>query len=280
MQNKTRTNLVQQIDGCNVQKNSLLITHMGQEGVAIKGESGRVLYFDLYLSDYVKEVDPESCPRNFPPPVLPAEISNANYYFITHHHLDHLDPVTVKEVSKASPKCIFVIPKAHVSILKNLGINDSRIFPVNAGKVYIIDGIKFHVLACKHEEFETDSDGNHFYVGYIVYLDGICFYHAGDTLVYSELINEVKSHQIDAAYIPINGRDYFRNEIDLLGNMNYREAVHFIQSIHVNVFIPCHYDLFEHNYENPSYLVDYLYQKDRTQKFKMMVPGEKYYYVR
>ncbi|MBT2736679.1 hypothetical protein [Bacillus sp. ISL-7] len=39
-----------------------------------------------------------------------------------------------------------------------------------------------------------------------------------------------------------------------------------------------HYDMFPNNRDNPAYFVDYLFHHYPTQKFHMMVPGERFIY--
>lgn len=275
--------LVRQINKTQVMPNALAVWHLGQEGVVIKGNSQRILYFDLYLSHSVEELaDSEEgkFKRNFPPPIDPTHITNADNLFITHHHLDHLDPHTIVPLYQASPHMKIVVPYPHQRILLDLGLAPENIIPVKAGEAYCFDNIEVYPLAAMHEQFEQDQEGNDHYVGYVVKMDNICFYHAGDTLVYPELIQQLKEHQIDIAYVPINGRDYFRNRQGIIGNMNYREAIELVSEIQADIVIPCHYDLFEENYENPSHFVDYLYRYYRQQKFKMMVPGELFYYLK
>lgn len=270
--------LVNQIDQTFVLKNSMALWHLGQESAVIKGTSGKILYFDPYLSNSIGEAG--SFSRNFDSPLEPDKVTNADYVFITHHHQDHLDPDTLGPISEVSPQAKFIVPAAHVNLLEEIGIENSRIIPINAGTTKHVDGMNIYAFAGKHTEFKEDVDGNHGYLGYIIELDGVCFYHAGDTVIYPELIEEVKKHTIDIAYVPINGRDYFRTRKGLIGNMNYREAIEFTVEIGADLMIPCHYDLMEENFENPSYFVDYLFKHYRDQKFKMMVPGERLLYLK
>jgi L-ascorbate 6-phosphate lactonase len=270
--------LLEQMNDTDIIKGSIAVWHLGQEGVAVKGSAQQVLYFDPYLSNYIEEMD--GLRRNFPIPLDPSRITNADLVFISHHHLDHLDPKTIGPLAKASPQSKFIVPAPHVSILYELGISGERIIPAKANEQLQINGIIIYPFAGKHEEFEVDQNGDHSYLGYIVEINNICFYHAGDTLVYPELIQQLKHREIDIAYLPINGRDYFRNKKEIIGNMNFREAIELVAEIKVDTMIPCHYDLFDMNFENPSYFVDYLYRYYPRQKFKMLVPGERFYYLK
>ncbi len=79
-------------------------------------------------------------------------------------------------------------------------------------------------IPAAHEELETDEQGYHRYVGYLIKLNGVTVYHAGDTVVYEGLADRLRKESIDLGLLPINGRDAFRNSRGIVGNMDYREA--------------------------------------------------------
>ena len=64
-----------------------------------------------------------------------------------------------------------------------------------------------------HEVFHTDEQGNYRELGYILDNKKARFFHAGDRCMYDGLLPRLKN--IDLAILPINGRDYFRNENDI-----------------------------------------------------------------
>lgn len=281
MRHLRKAALDEEIRETQVIKDAAAIWHLGQEGLILKGNSQRVLVFDPYLSDSIADAAGNGqLIRNFPAPLAANRIDFANYVFITHHHEDHLDPATLAPLAKASSKAKWVVSKAHQGALLELGIQEDQFLFASPGEPILEPGLEIHAILCKHEEFEYDAAGHPFYLGYLVKFDGICFYHAGDTVLYSDLMKALQPHSIDIAYIPINGRDFFRNEQGILGNLNYREAVELAAVIQPDLLIPCHYDLFKENYENPSYFVDYLFHRLRYQKFKMMMPGEQLYYLK
>ena len=57
----------------------------------------------------------------------------------------------------------------------------------------------------------------------------------------------MKQHNIDIAFVPINGRDEFRHKFDLEGNFTCEEAVRFALDIKAGLTIPMHYDMFTIN---------------------------------
>jgi L-ascorbate metabolism protein UlaG (beta-lactamase superfamily) len=270
--------LKSQIAKTEVQQAALALWHLGQAGIVIKG-GGLTCYFDPYLSDHILETDPGGIwRRQFAPPLEPSEITHADYVFVTHEHTDHLDPVTLKGISLNSPQAVFVCPAPITGMLRELSIPDERIIGAKVTGEIIRPGIRVNAVACMHEQFFKDADGNHQYLGYVVELNGITFYHAGDTIGFGELAEWLKPHRIDIGCLPINSRDWKRSELGIIGNMGHRDAADLAVRAGIDLLLPIHYDLFPFNADNPAYFVDYLYRTYPGQKFKMMVPGERLIY--
>ncbi|MFN3337820.1 MAG: MBL fold metallo-hydrolase, partial [Thermomicrobium sp.] len=64
----------------------------------------------------------------------------------------------------------------------------------------------------------------HGFCGYVVALGGVRLYHAGDTIVYDKLGETVGALEPQVALLPINGRDWYREREDIVGNLDIREA--------------------------------------------------------
>ena len=94
------------------------------------------------------------------------------------------------------------------------------------------------------------------FVGYVLSTGDVSIYHSGDTLVKSELLHELSSRAVDVALLPINGRDYFREEAGLVGNMGVREAVQLAVRTGIRTLVPMHWDLFAGNTERPGAVLD------------------------
>jgi len=252
------------------------IQYLGQNGFKIS-MNGTILYFDLYLSNCVYELTGVG-ERNYPAPVCAEEITDADFYFISHEHLDHLDPQTVTKISAASSQALFVCPRPHIHILTELGISEKRTIPAEAYSKIILQSaggdIQVIPVPEKHEEYNL-IDGFHGTLGYVVKNENLKFYYAGDTVADTKLAEDLKKYgKMDIMFVPINGHDWMRFHNDIMGNMNYREALDLCHYVGTDMVVPMHYDLFENNTENPAYFVDYLYKNYRGQKFKMFMPGE------
>ncbi|MFC0214928.1 MBL fold metallo-hydrolase [Paenibacillus chartarius] len=275
---RSGASLLNQMAATAVPVGAVAVWHLGQESVVLKG-GGMTIYIDPYLSDSVNEVTNGQSPRKFASPLQPHEVTNADAVFITHDHLDHLDPWTLKDLAAASPQAAFVCPVHCIPMLTDIGIARERIHGVNAGQTHRVGALQFTPVAAKHEEFTVDADGNHAFLGYVFRLNGVTVYHAGDTIGFRELAEELEKQDIDIAMLPINGRDFARFAKGLVGNMDFREAVELGRHIGADLLVPLHYDLFEKNTENPAYFVDYIQRYYPQQKFKMLVPGERMLYL-
>ncbi|MFD2612321.1 MBL fold metallo-hydrolase [Paenibacillus gansuensis] len=270
---KTGTELIDQINRTEVPSDGMAMWHLGQESMVFK-RGGLIVYIDPYLSNSIDEMY-GGAPRSFPTPVEPNQVTNADYVFITHEHADHLDPVSIKGIAEGSPGARFVVPAPFKQNLTDLGISPERMILAYAAEPIKAEGLEVTPVACMHEQFEQDEKGHHKFLGYVFDWDGLVLYHAGDTVIFPELIEQLKPLRIEVACLPINGHDFRRNNQNLAGNMTFREAADLTEEIGADLVVPMHYDLFAFNTDNPAYFVDYLHRAYPDQPFKMFVPGER-----
>jgi L-ascorbate metabolism protein UlaG (beta-lactamase superfamily) len=254
-----------------VPANTIAIWWLGQFSFVVKGE-GRVLAFDLYLSDY-----PGGAPRAYPPPVLPGALAGLDLVFCTHDHLDHLDPWTLGPLAGASPGALFVMPDACRPSVKGL-LPDGRVVGTRADASLTVKGVEITPIPAAHEVLDEGGVG-HASQGYIVRLAGVTLCHTGDTVMYEGLVERLGTHRVDVLIAPINGRDFFRNRRDILGNLTVREAAELAAKAGVGLLIPAHWDLFPGNAENPGHLFEYLARAHPEQPCHYMARGERFLYV-
>src|SRR5262245_49235708 len=115
------SDLIQQIERTPVLPNSMAFWGFGQMGIGVKTPQ-TMLYIDLCLSDVLREQFAEIWVRAYDPPVPPQQITNADYYLISHEHADHLDPLTIAPIIRQSPKTRFIAPGWCASQLLELGV--------------------------------------------------------------------------------------------------------------------------------------------------------------
>jgi L-ascorbate metabolism protein UlaG (beta-lactamase superfamily) len=256
---------------------------LNQFGYVFKGANGVTVYVDPYLSDALEEATrgrTDEHVRTFLPPIQGWQVTNADYVFTTHNHLDHLDPKAVQEIATASPGAKFVAPPVCKSVLLDLGISEDRILPLGAGKTLDLERLCATATPGAHETFDVDPEHGHVYVGFVLEFPGVTVWHSGDTVVFDGLVDLVRSYHPDLVFLPINGRNYFKLRSNIRGNMNYVEAADVAAELGADIVFPSHWGQHECNTENPGTFVDYLAQRHRYQRFRILAPGEGIVYTR
>lgn len=224
---------------------------LGQLSFVVK-IGGTVICVDPYLA--------ENPARQTPPLLLPAEVTNAQIVTGSHDHGDHIDPEAIPGLAAASPNCRFVVPNPCVERVVGLGPARERVVGLRPGESVTIAGVKITAVRAKHEFFGETEQGFP-YLGYLFEGNGVCFYHSGDTLVYEGLVTTLMKYQLDAMFVPINGRDAKRYRSGCLGNMSYQEAVDLAGDVRPRLVVPAHYDMFVGNQADPADFVDFLSAK-------------------
>ncbi|MCK4640920.1 MAG: MBL fold metallo-hydrolase, partial [Candidatus Marinimicrobia bacterium] len=94
------------------------------------------------------------------------------------------------------------------------------------GEKIIIDDIVIEAVPSynTNKKFHPKSAGN---VGYILTLNGVRYYHAGDT----DIIPEMKELSVDVAFLPVGGTY----------TMTAEEAAKAAQTIQPEIALPIHY---------------------------------------
>jgi L-ascorbate 6-phosphate lactonase len=260
-------------------------TFLGQDGFRIKVE-GHCFLIDPYLSEYVVESgigSAESFSRQFPAPLQVEDLLDVDTVFVTHDHGDHLDPLTLIPLYQANPLVHFICPKPAFTHLVSLGVDPSRITIPEIGTLYERDGLVYYAVPAAHYQFERDEkDGAYTYFGFVIKLGTRWLYHAGDTILYDGMIEEVLRYteKIDLACLPVNGRDGWRERMGMTGNLDGAEALELAQKLKAEVLFPMHNDLFKVNHVNPAILADLLDRRAPRQKVHWLQPGEKYFYLK
>jgi L-ascorbate 6-phosphate lactonase len=219
--------------------------------------------FILKLGPKVVFIDPYLDPndeRQTPPLFAPEQVACADLVLCTHDHGDHIDPFALPGIAQASPQAMFVFPRPHRRRMLEIGLPEERLRPIGDGETLWLDGIAVSGIKSRHEFFHETPEGFPF-MGYVVEGDGVCCYHSGDTLAYDGLRAALGRWKLDAAFLPINGRDAQRFRAGCIGNMTYQEAVDLAGDLEVGLAVPTHWDMFAGNSEDPRKFVDYLNAK-------------------
>lgn len=170
---------------------------------SIRIEKEKIIYFDSYK--------------------IEEKLNDADYIFITHNHYDHFDIDSINNIKKDTTKLI--VPLSMKSDVDNI-VDSSNILYVVPNMEYKIDDISFKTTYSYNINKEFHKKENNF-VGYILSLDGVSYYVAGDT----DFLEGNKDIKVDVALVPIGGKF----------TMDYKEAADFINTIKPKKVIPTHY---------------------------------------
>lgn len=223
---------------------------LGQAGFALRTR-GRLVLIDPYLSDslahkYAGKEFPHT--RMMPIPVAPEALPPIDAVFCTHRHSDHMDPGTLPLIARAYPDARFVVPRAELASALGLGLPEGRILTADAGEqLELAPGLRAAALASAHEELKRDAEGRHHFLGYVLYTEAGRIYHAGDCTPYPGLVPSLAALDIDLALLPVNGRDAFRRERGVPGNMTFEEAVEICEGAGIPHLVPHHFGMFAFN---------------------------------
>jgi len=197
----------------------------------------------------------------------------------THDHLDHTDPETLAGIAKASPQCCFAGPRLSAREMEGAGLPREQITVLNEGVPFKFRNLLVDPVAAAHEDYEIDADGFHRYLGYLLHWEGFTLFHAGDTLATPRLFEALKPHAIDIGFLPINGRDGHRKRLDILGNMESREAIELASRLRAGkgfeLLVPTHHDLYPNNGASVAdFETACEAAPDPKPSFKVFLPGE------
>jgi L-ascorbate metabolism protein UlaG (beta-lactamase superfamily) len=241
--------LLHDIDAAQPNRGELCIWWLGQSGYALKTAS-ELIYIDLYLSKHLtKKYAATEKPhvRMTEAPLHGGDISSASWVFTSHKHSDHFDPETLPDLFAASPNARLILPAALIDHAVGLGLDRVRLIPTRGDETFTIGQMTVHSLPSAHPTFEYTDAGGYPFLGYVIEVDGLSFYHSGDTLVYDGLAGRLRAFAPDLLFLPINGTDARRDALKVPPNMNAAEAVALAQAVGSGTVIPCHYDMFTFN---------------------------------
>ncbi len=171
------------------EQNGPKLTYIGHAAIQITASDGRVILIDPSVSTYQD---------------YPAE---ADFILVTHGHEDHKPYYKIK------------LKEGGVKITHNEALVNGEY------QRWEYDGIVIEAVPAGGNEGHPLGYG----VGYLVTVDGICLYHAGDTSDVEEL-HALADKEIDYAFYPIDGQF----------NMDAVEATDLANTIGATHNIPMH----------------------------------------
>jgi L-ascorbate metabolism protein UlaG (beta-lactamase superfamily) len=171
------------------------LTWYGQSEFKISSEAGEILYIDAQR--------------------LPEQHQPADLILVTHEHYDHYNEKVIGDLKKSGAAVIVPDSMAKAGY-KSLSVGQT----IQIGS-FKITGVRAYNLT---KTFHPKSKN---WLGYLIEVDGIKIYHAGDT----DNIPEMKEIQTDIALLPIGGTY----------TMNVEEAAAATEIIRAKLYIPMHF---------------------------------------
>ena len=217
------------------------------ERVRLQVSRQGTLVIDPYLSEHLtQKYEGTSKPhiRMTRAPFRGHELKRVDLVLASHKHSDHLDPGTMPDLLAASPIAKLGLPAALIEHAQSLGLPADRLIPLDAGSTFEHAGFRVRAIPSAHEGLDTDAQGRHLYLGFVIETEGLRLYHSGDSLAYDGLTDWLGPERFDVLFLPINGRDPARG---VAGNMSAAEAVELARRVRPRFVVPHHYDMFTFN---------------------------------
>ena len=151
------------------------------------------------------------------------EYHDADIVFITHSHFDHYSEEDIDKIIKEETK-IIVTEDLEQKVLEK--VKKENIICVQPEKNYLVDGINFETIPAYNTNKQFHPKANN-WVGYVIELNGIKYYFAGDT----DITEESKKVKCDVAFVPVGGTY----------TMTAKEAAELVNIIKPKIAVPIHY---------------------------------------
>ena len=157
---------------------------------------------------------------------VPEEYHDADIILITHTHYDHFSEDDIEKVRNENT--IIVATLDARDKIKEMGFADHKVLLVEPNKKYKVNEVSFSTIPAYNVN-KTFHKKEYGWVGYVVTLDGVNYYIAGDT----DINDENRAVDCDIAFLPVGGTY----------TMNATEAASLANEIKPKIVIPIHYGL-------------------------------------
>jgi L-ascorbate metabolism protein UlaG (beta-lactamase superfamily) len=182
--------------------------------------------------------------------------TNPDIVAVTHGHGDHLG-----ETVALGKKTIAITEIAKYLLAKGLPVEG-----MNIGGTVIVEGISFTMTPAIHSSWIDEAGPGYnggTAAGFVIGIDGVKIYHAGDTALFSDMKLIGDLYHPDIALLPIGGRF-------TMGPSEAMMAAHFIGA---KTVIPIHYNTWDKIKADP-YQFKNAVERTTAMKVKVLMPGE------
>ena len=175
---------------------------------------------------------------------------------ITHGHEDHMG-----EAAALKKKTVAITEIAKYLKKKGLAVEG-----MNIGGTVVVDGVSFTMTPALHSSFIEEAGlgfAGGSAAGFVVGMDGVKVYHAGDTGLFSDMKLIGELYHPDIALLPIGGRY----------TMGVAEAMMAADFIGAKTVIPIHYNTWEKITADPRELKKAL-ERTTDISVEILTPGK------
>ncbi len=160
----------------------------------------------------------------FDPFKLSATAKKADIILVTHEHFDHYSPQDIALIS--TPNTVIVADRTTAGLIRSSKLVYKEVKALSPQEETTVSGIRIKAVPSYNigKSFHPKETGK---VGYLVTVDGVTLYHAGDT----DFIPEMKGLKTNIALLPVSGTYV----------MTAEEAAQAALAIKPDVAVPMHY---------------------------------------
>lgn len=229
------------------------ITYFGHSAVLITSKSGLQILIDPFIS-----ANPLS-PKN-----STAQLGNIDIIALTHGHADHVgDTIKIAQATGATVCATYEL----AMLLAKDGIESNQLCFMNKGGTVKVKDVEISLTQAFHSSSYDSVSGDTHYAGeaagiVVTLEDSTCIYHAGDTLLFSDMELIAKRFSPNVALLPIGDRF----------TMGPQEAAEAFRLIGAPLVIPIHYATFDLLSGTPEQFLSALGQD--AERARVLTPGE------
>lgn len=223
------------------------ITFLGHAGFLLEGPEGRIV-----IDPFITEL---------PTPSLPLADLQPDLILITHGHGDHMgDAAELARLTGAT-----IVSNVEIAnFYKALGAHSHG---MNIGGTWDFGWAKIKMTQALHSSSAGSNPAQYLGNpgGFLIFMDQLTIYHAGDTGLFGDLALIGRSRPIDVALLPI-GDNFTMGPEDAL------EAAKMLRPKHV---IPMHYNTWEIIQQDPQQFKAHVESKTEAE-VTILQPGEQW----